>query len=225
MRCARSSSAPGVLPTLVVIIGGIDPRALIHVMAAIAASPVAAEWLTDTTFGGTADGARCSRPLFAGAQGEHADAGSHVQARDAFDADGLQGDRFLAAAEQRIGADAESGRRVRAGTGIVAGESAASNIRRRRDSPLHRRHVLARPGGGAGAVALHQAALQLRRLRHRRVLLPGRAALPPRPAAGKETNWIQTVPKKGWFAILRLYGPLDAWFDRNWRPDEIEEVK
>ncbi|MCE9614243.1 MAG: hypothetical protein K8T26_08200 [Lentisphaerae bacterium] len=32
------------------------------------------------------------------------------------------------------------------------------------------------------------------------------------------------VPGKGWFAIFRLYGPLDAWFDKTWRPGEIEPV-
>jgi hypothetical protein len=30
---------------------------------------------------------------------------------------------------------------------------------------------------------------------------------------GKEGNWIQTVPGKGWFVILRLYGALEPWFD------------
>lgn len=44
----------------------------------------------------------------------------------------------------------------------------------------------------------------------------------PKPPAGKEANWIATVPKKGWFAILRLYGPLEPWFDKTWRPGEIE---
>ena len=48
--------------------------------------------------------------------------------------------------------------------------------------------------------------------------------LGPRPPAGKETNWIQTVPGKGWFAILRLYGPLEPWFDQTWRPGEFELV-
>jgi hypothetical protein len=27
--------------------------------------------------------------------------------------------------------------------------------------------------------------------------------------AGKQANWIATVPGKGWFAVLRLYGPLE----------------
>ena len=42
--------------------------------------------------------------------------------------------------------------------------------------------------------------------------------------AGKESNWIETVPGKGWFAILRLYGPLETWFDRSWRPGEFELI-
>ena len=47
----------------------------------------------------------------------------------------------------------------------------------------------------------------------------------PEPPAGKESNWIQTVPGKGWFAFLRLYGPLEPWFDKSWRPGEIELVE
>ena len=46
----------------------------------------------------------------------------------------------------------------------------------------------------------------------------------PTPPAGKESNWIQTVPDKGWFVALRLYGPLEPWFDQSWRPGEIELV-
>ncbi len=47
------------------------------------------------------------------------------------------------------------------------------------------------------------------------------------PAApeGKESNWIQTVPGKGWFTILRLYGPLESWFTRAWRPGQIEQIE
>ncbi len=47
----------------------------------------------------------------------------------------------------------------------------------------------------------------------------------PKAPEGKESNWIQTVPKKGWFAIFRLYGPLEPWFDKSWRIGEIELVK
>jgi hypothetical protein len=44
----------------------------------------------------------------------------------------------------------------------------------------------------------------------------------PKPPPGKEANWVQTVPGKGWWVILRLYGPLEPWFDKTWRPGEIE---
>lgn len=47
----------------------------------------------------------------------------------------------------------------------------------------------------------------------------------PKAPPGKEGNWIQTVPGKSWNVILRLYGPLDPWFDKTWRPGEIELVK
>ena len=47
----------------------------------------------------------------------------------------------------------------------------------------------------------------------------------PRAPAGKEANWTQTVPGKGWFCLLRLYSPTEAWFDKTWRPGEIELVK
>jgi len=47
----------------------------------------------------------------------------------------------------------------------------------------------------------------------------------PKAPAGKEANWTQTVPGKGWFSLLRLYSPTEAWFDKTWRPGEIELVK
>jgi hypothetical protein len=46
----------------------------------------------------------------------------------------------------------------------------------------------------------------------------------PEAPAGKEANWIQTVPGKGWFCLLRLYSPTEPWFDKTWRPGEIELV-
>ncbi len=46
----------------------------------------------------------------------------------------------------------------------------------------------------------------------------------PEAPAGKEKNWIQTIPGKGWFTILRLYGPLEPWFDQTWKPGEIELI-
>jgi hypothetical protein len=44
----------------------------------------------------------------------------------------------------------------------------------------------------------------------------------PKAPAGKESNWVQTVPGKGWNTLLRLYSPLEPWFNKAWRPGEIE---
>ena len=45
---------------------------------------------------------------------------------------------------------------------------------------------------------------------------------PERPSDCPEGNWIQTTEGKGWFLILRLYSPLASYFDKSWRPSEIE---
>jgi hypothetical protein len=47
----------------------------------------------------------------------------------------------------------------------------------------------------------------------------------PTAPAGHETNWVQTVPGKGWNVLLRLYGPLQPWFDKTWKPGEFELVQ
>ena len=47
----------------------------------------------------------------------------------------------------------------------------------------------------------------------------------PKAPAGKEANWSQTVPGKGWFTIVRFYGPLEPFFDKTWRPGEIELIQ
>jgi hypothetical protein len=46
----------------------------------------------------------------------------------------------------------------------------------------------------------------------------------PKAPEGKESNWIQTVPGKGWFVILRLYSPLQPFFDKSWQVSEIERI-
>jgi hypothetical protein len=48
---------------------------------------------------------------------------------------------------------------------------------------------------------------------------------PKQPDGVKRGNWIQTDPNKGWFMLLRLYSPLQSFFDKSWRPSEIEVVR
>ena len=46
----------------------------------------------------------------------------------------------------------------------------------------------------------------------------------PKAPAGNPANWIQTIPGKSWFTIFRLYGPLQPWFDKTWKLEDIAEV-
>jgi hypothetical protein len=47
---------------------------------------------------------------------------------------------------------------------------------------------------------------------------------PTRPEGVKHGNWVQTLPGKSWFVILRLYSPLEPFFAKTWRPSEIELI-
>jgi hypothetical protein len=48
---------------------------------------------------------------------------------------------------------------------------------------------------------------------------------PTQPSGVKRGNWIQTMPGKGWWVILRLYSPLEPFFTKEWRLSEIELVR
>ena len=47
---------------------------------------------------------------------------------------------------------------------------------------------------------------------------------PELPDGVPEENWVQTRPGGGWFVYLRLYGPLEAWFDKEWVPSDPEKL-
>jgi hypothetical protein len=49
--------------------------------------------------------------------------------------------------------------------------------------------------------------------------------LGPKAPAGKGANWLATPAGKGYFAILRLYGPTEAAINKSWKPGDIEKVK
>jgi len=44
---------------------------------------------------------------------------------------------------------------------------------------------------------------------------------PKSPGSGKP--WLATIPGKGFFVILRLYGPTKAFYDQAWKPDDVEK--
>lgn len=46
----------------------------------------------------------------------------------------------------------------------------------------------------------------------------------PTAPKGREKNWIKTVLGVGWFPLLRFYGPLEPFFDKTWKPGDIEQL-
>jgi hypothetical protein len=47
---------------------------------------------------------------------------------------------------------------------------------------------------------------------------------PELPADAPESNWLRTVPGKGWFTLLRLYSPTKPFFDQTWKPGDFEKI-
>jgi hypothetical protein len=47
----------------------------------------------------------------------------------------------------------------------------------------------------------------------------------PEAPKGQEKNWVQTMPGKGYNVLLRLYGPLEPWFNKSWKPGDFELVR
>jgi hypothetical protein len=48
---------------------------------------------------------------------------------------------------------------------------------------------------------------------------------PKKPDGVPEANWIETNPKKGFFAYFRWYSPTKAFFDRSWKMGNIKEIE
>jgi hypothetical protein len=46
----------------------------------------------------------------------------------------------------------------------------------------------------------------------------------PKAPAGKEGNWLATVPGKGFFTILRLYLPAGPAIDGSWKPGDLKKM-
>jgi hypothetical protein len=44
----------------------------------------------------------------------------------------------------------------------------------------------------------------------------------PEAPEGKEDQWVQTKPGRGFFLYFRWYGPLEPYFDKTWKLDDVE---
>ncbi len=47
---------------------------------------------------------------------------------------------------------------------------------------------------------------------------------PELPEGVDENHWVKTIPGKGWFTYLRLYGPTEPAFDQSWKPGDFAET-
>ncbi len=46
----------------------------------------------------------------------------------------------------------------------------------------------------------------------------------PKAPKGYENNWVQSNPEKGFFVYLRLYGPLESYFDKSWKMPDVKKL-
>ena len=46
----------------------------------------------------------------------------------------------------------------------------------------------------------------------------------PTAPPGKEANWVQTLPGKGWFTYFRFYGPTEPFFDKSWALPDFQPI-
>jgi hypothetical protein len=44
----------------------------------------------------------------------------------------------------------------------------------------------------------------------------------PRAPSQRKKNWVQTLENRHWFAYVRLYGPMEPYFDKSWSMDDIQ---
>jgi hypothetical protein len=45
------------------------------------------------------------------------------------------------------------------------------------------------------------------------------------PAGKAASNWIKTIPGRGFMLALRLYGATQPFYDQTWIPDDVVKVK
>jgi hypothetical protein len=47
----------------------------------------------------------------------------------------------------------------------------------------------------------------------------------PRAPEEKASNWVQTLPKKSYNVMYRMYSPLEPWFDKTWKLGDFELIE
>ncbi|MFB7800939.1 DUF1214 domain-containing protein, partial [Isoptericola sp. NPDC056134] len=54
---------------------------------------------------------------------------------------------------------------------------------------------------------------------------PTRLHFGPEAPADTDGRWLQTLPGRGWFVYLRIYGPEQPAFDGTWKPADIQRTR
>ena len=47
----------------------------------------------------------------------------------------------------------------------------------------------------------------------------------PTPPSSGEAGWVKTKPGEGFFMYFRFYGPLEPFYDRSWKPNDVVRVE
>ncbi|HVT89164.1 MAG TPA: DUF1254 domain-containing protein [Tepidisphaeraceae bacterium] len=47
----------------------------------------------------------------------------------------------------------------------------------------------------------------------------------PAAVADKESNWVPTDPKRQFELLFRVYGPRKEFFDKTWKPGDVEKIR
>lgn len=47
----------------------------------------------------------------------------------------------------------------------------------------------------------------------------------PKPPKGMESNWVKTIPGRGWWVWFRFYSPTEAFFDKSWQLPDFQRVE
>jgi hypothetical protein len=46
----------------------------------------------------------------------------------------------------------------------------------------------------------------------------------PTAPSGQESNWVETVPGRGFYLMFRLYSPTEPFFDGTWALPDVERM-
>jgi hypothetical protein len=40
-----------------------------------------------------------------------------------------------------------------------------------------------------------------------------------------ESNWVKTIPGRGWWVLFRFFSPTAAFFDKSWKLPDFDKMQ